>query len=199
MFDLTSLIPLASFALVASVTPGPNVLMIAASGANFGFRRTIWHMTGISVGFPAMLLALGLGMDQVFRTWPEIHQVLKVLGTAYMAYLAWRIATASGSGAAGERGRPLSFFEAALFQWVNPKAWVVGISALATFTTVGGEHLRETVVIAAIFLLISIPALCIWCLFGTAIRGVLSSPSALRAFNLSMGLLLAASIVLLYI
>lgn len=199
MIEFPLLVPLVSFAIAASATPGPNVVMIAASGANFGFLRTVPHMLGICIGFPAMLIALGLGLDQIFKTWPQIHEVLKIVGTIYLVYLAWRIATASNADSDGEGGKPLTFLQAALFQWVNPKAWVVGISAIATFTTVGGDSVLETIGIAVIFLLVSAPTVGLWCLFGKAIRRFLSTPSALRAFNATMGVLVAGSVVLLYI
>ena len=124
---------LLGFTFATSVTPGPNNAMLTASGANFGFRRAVPHMLGIILGFPAMVLAIGLGLGTVFSALPWLHLALKYVGAAYMLYLAWRIATAErGKGAAA--AKPISFFEAAGFQWVNPKAWIMGVGALAAYT-----------------------------------------------------------------
>jgi threonine/homoserine/homoserine lactone efflux protein len=121
------------FAFATSVTPGPNNLMLMASGANYGFRRTVPHMLGISLGHLFMVVVLGLGLAQVFTTWPVAHAMLKVLSVAYMLYLAWRIATAAPPGEARATGRPFTFLEAAAFQWVNPKAWAMALTAISVY------------------------------------------------------------------
>ncbi len=192
------LAPLFMFALAASMTPGPNVIMLAASGVNHGFRRTIPHMIGITVGFPTMLLALGLGLDQIFAAWPQIHYVLKIAGTLYLLYFACRIALSATAGEAGGPAVPLSFMQAVIFQWVNPKAWVVGLSAFATFTTVGRMDWSEIALICTMFFLVSFPSVGVWCLFGTQIRRYLTSTRHLKIFNYIMGGLLAASVLVLY-
>ncbi len=155
-------------------------------------------MLGITVGFPTMLAALGLGLDQVFATWPQIHYVLKIAGTAYLLYFAYRIATSTAPTDATATAQPLSFIQAMVFQWVNPKAWVVGLSAFATFTTVGQMGWADIVLICAVFFIVSFPSVGVWCLFGTSIRRYLKSPAHLAIFNYVMGGLLAASVLLLY-
>jgi threonine/homoserine/homoserine lactone efflux protein len=192
-------LPLFAFALAASITPGPNTLMLAASGANFDLRATIPHIFGIQFGFPVMLLAIGLGFGQVFQLYPNLHTALKWVGTAFILYFAWKIAMAGELSDGKRAGSPMTFFQAALFQWLNPKAWVMGLSALTTYTTVGGNMFLESGLIALVFAAFVLPVSAVWCLFGLAIGKLLTSPSRLRAFNFSMGLLLAASVGLLYI
>lgn len=196
---LSILGPLLTFALAATLTPGPNNIMITASGANFGYVRSIPHMLGITFGFAAMVMALGLGLGQLFKLIPALHTGLQLVGSAYLVYLAWRIATAGRAGKADGAGRPLTFLEASLFQWVNPKAWMLSIGALTAFTSGGGNYLAETAFIAGVFILVTYPSVTAWCLFGTAIGSLLRSDRVLRIFNWTMGGLVAASILLLYI
>ncbi len=191
-------IPLLWFAAAASFTPGPNNIMVAASGANYGYRRTLPHMLGIVLGFTFMIAAVGFGLGEMFKTVPQLHTVLKALGTAYMIYLAWRIANAARPKQAGAQGRPFTFFQAALFQWVNPKAWMMGVSALTAFTTGGANYLSETLLVTATFFCVSMPSVSIWCLFGTGISRFLKSERALAVFNWAMAGLIIISIGLLY-
>jgi threonine/homoserine/homoserine lactone efflux protein len=197
MMDL--LLPLFTFAVVTSVTPGPNNVMLTASGANFGFRRTLPHMLGIAVGFPVMVVAIGWGLGEIFRSFPALHEVLKYAGAAYLLFLAWKIATAGRAGTAEARGRPMTFLQAAAFQWVNPKGWMMAISAITAYTTVGGNPFVETLVIAAIFALVTMPCIGLWALFGVGIGRLLQSDTWLRAFNLLMAALLVASLVPLFL
>lgn len=197
MYEL--LIPLITFAIAGTVTPGPNNVMLTASGASFGFRRTLPHMLGITFGFPVMIVAVGLGLGEVFTRYPQLHLGLKYAGAAYLLYLAWRIAQASGpeNGEAG--GKPLTFLEAAGFQWVNPKAWMLALSTIPAFTTIGGNYYAELAMIAVVYLAICMPSCAVWCAFGMAIRRLVSSPSAARVVNLSLAAAVALSVVLLFI
>ena len=128
------MLALSAFAFVTSITPGPNNLMLLASGMNYGFARTVPHMLGISVGFGVMCLAVGFGLHELFTRHPVVYEVMKWAGVAYLLYLAWRIATAGVvSDAKGSaRGKPLTLWEAAAFQWINPKAWAMAVSAFST-------------------------------------------------------------------
>ena len=184
------------FAFVAGFTPGPNNLLLAASGANFGIRRTIPHILGIVSGFPLLVLAVGLGLGTVFQRHPEVHAALKFVGGAFLVYLAWRIATAGHGTADTARGRPMTFVEAVLFQWVNPKAWIFAVTAVATYTTVGGRASVEIAVILAISLLVTIGSTATWTGFGFWLsRFLQKSPRNLRVFNVGMALLLILSMV----
>ncbi len=182
------------FAFVSSVTPGPNNTMLLASGVNFGFRRTIPHAVGISVGFMLLVIAVGLGLGEVFRVLPWAYTLLRYVGAAYLLYLAWKIATSgplAGESAAGRK--PMGFFAAAAFQWVNPKAWVMAVGAISTYTPSQG-YITNVFIIAAVFALVNLPSVCIWAGCGSALRNVLREPRWLLVFNLSMATLLVVSL-----
>jgi threonine/homoserine/homoserine lactone efflux protein len=193
--------PLVTFAVATSITPGPNNIMLTASGANFGFRRTVPHMLGVVLGFTIMVATIGLGLSEVFERFPVIHQMLRYGGAAYLLYLAYRIATATPvtPDAAQPAGRPLTFVQAALFQWVNPKGWMMAVGAISTYTTVGGNLMLESVLIALIFGAIGLPSVALWAALGVAIGRLLQTRWALRAFNIAMALLLAASLALMFV
>jgi threonine/homoserine/homoserine lactone efflux protein len=194
-----TIIPLAIFAFVGSFTPGPNNIMVTASGTAFGFTRTVPHILGISFGFAVMVVAFGLGAGQLLQAYPAWHQWLRIAGALYLLYLAWRIARAGDPGAAESARRPLSFLEAALFQWVNPKAWTLALGVVVAFTAPGGSVALQLAVIVAVFSATNVVSLAAWCAFGMAIRRFLSSPRALRATNLAMAALLALSVILLFL
>ena len=189
-----SLPALAAFAVVMSFTPGPNNVMVTASGAHFGLRRSWPHILGITVGFAAMLAILGFGAAGLFLAFPQIHSVLKWVGSAYLLWLAWRIATAGRTRIEGGRARPLTFLEAAAFQWLNPKGWVFAAGALSTFTTPGGNLIAEVATITGVIAVACLVAITAWCAFGVAIGRALKSDRALAAFNWSMAALLVVSI-----
>ncbi len=192
------LLPLALFALTMAGSPGPNNLMLTASGANFGFRRSIPHILGIILGMASMLLGLAAGLNVLFEEFPIIHQGLKVVGALFLFYLAWRIATAQGRlNQESADGRPLTLLEAMLFQFVNPKAWLINISALATFSTAGPEYWHSALWIVLVFTLVMLNTLPFWTSFGVFVGRLLSTPRALKRFNLGMGILTAASVVLI--
>lgn len=191
------------FALTMSMTPGPNNFMVAASGATFGFRRTLPHMLGITCGAPVMLVAVGLGLGELFRHEPRLHEVLRYVGAAFLLYLAWRIARSAPKPAAkGDAAvtRPIGFFTAAAFQWVNPKAWSICIGAVSAYTTVGGAVRFEVLVLGITFALACLPSVAIWTGFGVGIGRLLAGDARkLRLFNGTMALLLALSVVLLFV
>jgi threonine/homoserine/homoserine lactone efflux protein len=191
-----------AFAVSMSASPGPNNTMLTASGANFGLRRTVPHMLGISIGFPAMLLAVALGAGELLRAHPLALAVLRWAGAAYLLWLAWRIATArpatpKDGGEPGEiAGRPFSFLQAVLFQWVNPKAWVIGLAAVLTQTTASGAaQIAEAVLLALLFLAVTLVTSVFWILIGVGAAHVLRTPRALRGFNIAMAALLVASLL----
>nr|WP_047168394.1 LysE family translocator [Sphingomonas sp. Y57] len=188
------IIALVTFCIVSSVTPGPNNMMLLASGATFGFGRTVPHMAGISVGCIVMMLLLGLGLAGVISRAPWLYTVLHIASTAYLLYLSWRIATAVGVGSTSARSRPLGILEAAAFQWVNPKAWAMCLGVATSFTR--PDHLVVDVPVAAAVLAVTgLPCIMLWAGGGTLVRQLLTRPGALRAFNIGMALLLVASLV----
>lgn len=182
------------FAFVSSITPGPNNTMLLASGVNFGFRRSMPHALGISIGFMLLVICVGLGLGEVFKLFPWAYTLLRYVGAAYLLYLAWKIANAGGmSDNPDEHGKPMTFLGAAAFQWVNPKAWIMAIGVIATYTP--REDFFINLVLAALVLgIVNYPSVSVWTLFGSAVGRALRSPQALRRFNWGMAALLLLSL-----
>ncbi|MGL6160270.1 LysE family translocator [Microbulbifer sp.] len=191
---LETLLPIVLFTFSTSITPGPNNLMIMSSGLNYGVSRSLPHVLGICLGFPAMIVAIGLGLGTLFSQFPLLHEVIRWVGIAYLLYLAWVIANTREVGSADTQ-KPFTFLQAAAFQWVNPKGWIMAVGALAAFTSPNGEMWAEIARIALAFIAIGGPCIVVWLLFGVGLKRLLTEPRHLRRFNLTMGLLLAASVV----
>lgn len=194
-YDLIS--ALAAFAFVTSITPGPNNLMLMASGMNFGLRKTIPHMLGVGLGFVFMVLMVGLGLAQIFVAFPVSYRVLQVVSVVYLLYLAWRIATvdaSQGTEFSGEQtSKPITFLQAALFQWVNPKAWAMALTAVSAYTP-PSQSVSSIFVVALVFGIINLPAVSSWTLLGMQMRLVLKNRSRQRLFNIVCALLLILSL-----
>ncbi|MCG9732061.1 LysE family translocator [Shewanella sp. Isolate13] len=186
---------IALFAFSSGITPGPNNIMLMSSGVNFGVKRSIPHLSGICIGFPAMVLAIGLGLSTVFQAYPLLHVIIKYVGIAYLLYLAWLIANSSTKMNGKETANPLSFIQAAAFQWVNPKAWVMGIGAVATFTTMSQALTPQVMTISLVFFAVAVPSAFIWLGFGVALKRILKKPKQQKIFNVTMALLLVLSIL----
>ncbi|MEJ6395341.1 LysE family translocator [Gymnodinialimonas sp. 2305UL16-5] len=190
-YDLIS--GLVLFAFVSSITPGPNNIMLMASGANFGLGRTAPHMLGVSLGHAGMTLILGLGLVQLFHTLPWLRLALTAISVVYLLWLAWKVANAAPPADAPDDARPLTFLQAAGFQWVNPKAIYMSIYAQTNFAPDDGSWLGA-VAVAVIFGLVNLPSVASWAWGGVQLRRWLDTPGALRAFNLTMALLLILSL-----
>ncbi|MBO9099800.1 MULTISPECIES: LysE family translocator [unclassified Rhizobium] len=190
--NFTVIVALLGFAFVTTVTPGPNNLMLMASGANFGFRRTLPHMLGIVAGVSIMTLLLGIGLMALFDIVPMMYGALKVVSIAYLLWLAYKIATSASVEQRASKGRPMTFLQAAGFQWVNPKAWAMGLSAITLYAP--ERSLVSVFVVAIAFAFVCFPAISVWAWLGTVIRQWLSNSARLRAFNIVMALLLVASL-----
>ncbi len=190
-FDL--LLAFAAYAFVTSITPGPNNTMLLVSGANFGFRSTIPHLLGVNLGFSGMVLAVGLGVGGIFTAFPILHDILRYVGALYLLYLAWQIARSGGLNAEGGGGKPLTFLQAAAFQWVNPKAWIMAVGAVSTYTPQNGFFLN-ILIVTLVYFLINGPCIVAWAGFGTMLKRFLGNPVYLRIFNVVMALLLVASL-----
>lgn len=187
-----SLIP---FAIAAAFTPGPNNIMIMASGLNFGWRASLPHFFGICFGFPSMFLAVGFGLGYLFERFVLLHELVQIMGILYLWYLSWRIATAAPANLDAEHAsRPLSFIQAALFQWINAKAWITGTSAIAAYTTVGVDLSLQVLMIGFVFLLVAFPSAGVWMLFGAGLKVMFSDQRHLKAFNVTMAVILASSV-----
>ncbi len=192
LFALSTLPSLMAFAFVSSITPGPNNLMLMASGANFGYRRTLPHMMGVAIGFTAMVALVGLGLMQLFDAFPLLHRVLTVASVAYLLWLAWKIANAAPPDTVSATTRPFTFLQAAAFQWVNPKAWTMALTAITLYAA--DRSLAAIILIALTFGAVNLPCISTWVLMGTQIRRLLSSRTRLRVFNGAMALLLVGSL-----
>ena len=192
--DSSTLISFATFAMVSAFTPGPNNVMLAASGANFGFRRTLPHIFGILVGFCSLVVAAGLGLATLFAMMPWIYDVLKVISVLFLLYLAWKIGSA-GRTTTKDKDRPLSFVQAASFQLVNPKAITVIISSVTAYTSTAENVGAEVTILLIVFATLTFCATCTWAVFGTAIAHLFSNQTRLRQFNITMALLLVTSLL----
>lgn len=195
MLAVQTIISLTVFAFVSAVTPGPNNLMLMASGTNFGFVRTGPHMLGVILGFTLMVLLVGLGLGAVFAALPGAMLVLKVASTLYLLYLAWRIAVSPPPRLDDmeSEGRPLSFLQASAFQWVNPKGWTMALTAAAVYVP-AQSRVVGAVMVALVFLVVNVPAATIWAAAGVQLRRLLHRPKAYRAFNVTAALLLVLSL-----
>ena len=192
---MTTFLPLILFFLAGAGTPGPNNTIAMASGANYGFRRTIPCIAGVNVGFPVMLILVGLGLGGVLTQWPWVLDVLRPIGVLYLLWLAWHIAAAPTDVQARGQGRPPGFVQMALFQFVNPKAWTLALAALSTFTGFWDSFLLEVLVIAGIAGLFGAPCTAAWTLLGVGAGRLISQPRHMRIFNLVMAALLVVSVV----
>ena len=181
------------FVVVTLITPGPNNAMLMTSGLNFGFRRGLPHLWGVALGFAVMVLAVGLGLGAVFQAYPAAYTVLKYAGAAYLLYLAWQIATAGAVEEGETRGRPIGFMEAAAFQWLNPKGWMMAVGAVSTYAAVAAFPFNM-LLMATLFGSLGILSSASWLGFGTGLKRLLTSPRAVRAVNITMALLLVASL-----
>ncbi len=180
------------FAFVSSATPGPNNLMLMASGANYGFRRTVPHMLGISIGFLVMMVMTGMGLVQIFDLYPVSYTILKIASVAYMLFLAWKIANASPIRQRDATSTPMTFLQAAAFQWVNPKAWAMALTAITVYVADNGPWML--LVGATCFAIVNLPSVTIWTVMGQQMARFLTNPVRLRAFNWTMAALLIASL-----
>ncbi|SBS32870.1 Cysteine/O-acetylserine efflux protein [Marinomonas spartinae] len=217
MLNFSFFLGVAVFAFVMSVTPGPNNMMLLSSGAQFGFRRTLPHMLGIILGMASLLLAILLGLGSLFILYPPLYSVLKWVGGAYLLWLAWKIANAptdkmaeqkpslvSPSQHSGLQPRsadkqimPMRWWQASLFQYVNPKAWMMSIGCVSSFSLAGDLYVQSGFWIIILFACMGFPAITIWVLAGEAIRRKLTSVKRQRLFNIVMGVLTASTLLLI--
>jgi threonine/homoserine/homoserine lactone efflux protein len=190
--DTQTLIGLLSFAFVTSITPGPNNLMLMASGANFGFWRSGWHMLGVNLGFAGLALISGLGLASLVTAVPDAKVVLKIAATLYMLWLAWKIAHAAAPGKGRAAARPMTLLQAAAFQWVNPKAWAMALGAISAYSADGS--LGSILLVVLVFGMVNLPCIGLWVLAGEGLRHLLTNSRRLNVFNWTMATLLVLSL-----
>jgi threonine/homoserine/homoserine lactone efflux protein len=191
-YDL--LLAAAVFALVSSITPGPNNTMLMASGVNFGFKRTLWHMLGVEIGFGILLLSVGMGLHTVLDQYPGAYEAMRYAGAAYMLWIAWKLASAKPTQADIKvTATPMGFWAAVAFQWVNPKAWVMAVTCMSTYLAPHAGF-AQVLLLAVLFVVVGSPSAAFWVGFGQAMRKWLQDPLRLRIFNIAMALALVASL-----
>jgi threonine/homoserine/homoserine lactone efflux protein len=190
-------LPFATYSFVMSITPGPNNVMLTASGATFGFRRTIPHILGISVGFGAELLAVCAGLGAVFNHWPYLQTVLRWVGAAYLIYLGIKMLRGSGPANSRSSSRPVTFYEAAVFQFLNPKAWVMTITAATMFLPHELGVLAAGAYMLFVMVVMNMPCIAVWALFGSSLRRFLERPATRLGFNVAMAVALATTGVIM--
>jgi threonine/homoserine/homoserine lactone efflux protein len=192
--ELMNALPAAAlFALVTTITPGPNNTMLLASGVNFGLKRTVPHVLGISAGMAILMIAVGLGLAQAFEHVPWLYTVLEAASVAYLLYLAWKIGTSSSVQMRDGQGRPMRFHEAIAFQWINPKAWMMVLTAATTIHLHASLSLNAALM-ALVLVVIGLPCITMWAAFGMSLRRFLANPRSLRVFNITMAVLLVLSL-----
>ncbi|MDD1795901.1 LysE family translocator [Enterovibrio makurazakiensis] len=199
MMELSFLVTLALFAATMTGTPGPNNMMLTASGANFGYRRTVPHLVGITLGVASLIAVVAAGLGVVFKTYPMVQEGMKLVASGYLLYLAWRIANAGApSESASSERRPMTLMEAALFQYVNPKAWAMAVSAVGTFTLSGGDYWWSALVIVMAFIAVGFPLTSLWAAFGVWVGKALSTERSWVIFNRLMGTLTASCLLFIW-
>jgi threonine/homoserine/homoserine lactone efflux protein len=191
--SVDTLLALVLFAFATSITPGPNNMMLFASGVNFGFRRTVPHMLGIGAGFLSLLIGVGMGLGAVLHAYPPAFIALKVAGGLYLLWIAWKIGTSRSMGEGEAKARPMTFLGAAAFQWVNPKAWVMAVTAMAVYPN-PEQYALTVAIVALVFAAVNVPSVSTWAGFGSALREWLSVPVRLKWFNITMAVLLVLSL-----
>ena len=188
--------PFVTYTFVMSITPGPNNVMLTASGASFGFRRTVPHILGIVCGFVVQLLAVCAGLAALFNRWPALQSALAWVGAAYLVYLGWQLLT-SGEAESRESHHPVSFLQAAIFQFLNPKAWVMTVTAATLFLPRELGPLLSGAYMAAVMEGIGVPCMAVWALFGTTLRRFIGAPRGRLTFNVAMALALAVTAIMM--
>ncbi len=197
IYSMTMLISIASFTMATVMTPGPNNIMLLSSGLTFGYKRTIPHILGVMLGFPLMVVCVGLGIGTIFELFPMVFTILKVVGITYLLWMAWKIANSKGSydTQGSSSGRPFTFIQAAVFQWVNPKAWIMAITSTASFTTNPDIVLIQILVIAFIYMCSGLISTNSWALGGVFLKKLIKNERSIRIFNITMAVLIVASVL----
>jgi threonine/homoserine/homoserine lactone efflux protein len=183
------------FGGIAAFTPGPNNTLLMASGINFGFRRTIPLILGVCLGFPLMIACVGLGLGKIFDIYPILYQILKYAGAGYMVWLAWKIATSRPSlEGQTDVGSPMTFLQAAGFQWINPKAWVMAVTSLSAYT-VAAHYYAGVAAVVGTFVLMGVTSATTWALFGVGLKHILNDVRYFKIINIALALALVASLI----
>lgn len=195
-YTLTMILSITSFGLASTMTPGPNNIMLLSSGLTFGYKRTIPHALGVNFGFPVMVICVGLGVGKLFEAFPFIYAVLKVVGIVYLLWMAWHIANTKGTlNTENTNDKPFTFLQAALFQWINPKAWVMAVTSTAAFITDHQIAYIQVMIISIIFFFCALLSTNSWSLGGVVLKRFIQNERIVQIFNITMAFLIVGSIV----
>jgi threonine/homoserine/homoserine lactone efflux protein len=194
-YTVELLISIAAFALTATLTPGPNNVLLLSSGLTFGYKRTLPHVFGVFLGFALMVLLVGLGIGIIFEKFPIVLKILKIIGILYLFWMAYKIASSKGNMKIKENHKPFTFMQAALFQWVNPKGWIMSMTAMSIFVTSKENSITQVFIIAFLFLITGAISCNTWAIGGVALKRFIKDESHVRKFNLIMAILLVLSIL----
>ncbi len=195
LYTITMLVSIAAFALTATITPGPNNVLLLSSGLTFGYKRTLPHVFGVFLGFAVMVLLVGLGIGILFERFPIVLKILKIVGIIYLLWMAYKIGSSKGNMKIKEKHKPFTFIQAALFQWVNPKGWIMSMTAMSIFVTSKDNSISQVIIIAFLFLLAGAISCNTWAIGGVALKRFIKDENHVRKFNLIMAILLVVSIL----
>ncbi len=183
------------FALLTTMSPGPSNIILMNSGLNFGIRKSLPNLTGVCIGFTMLVIFVGFGGSFIFNKYPILYQILKIAGFGYLLFLAYKIATTVKQDLGNKTNKPFTFFQTALFQWVNPKSWIMAVGGITIFTTSSASIYSQTLIIATVFLCADILGSGTWLIFGTTLKKIIQKPKSYRIFNRTMAVLLILSII----
>ena len=190
------ILSIVSFGMASTMTPGPNNMMLMSSGLTFGYKQTIPHALGVNFGFPVMVICVGLGVGRLFEAFPFVYFILKIAGIGYLLWMAWHIANTKGSlDKENAKDKPFTFWQAALFQWINPEAWVMAITSTAAFITDHRVASVQVVIISSIFFLCAIVSTNSWSLGGVLLKRFIQNERLVRLFNIAMAILIVGSVL----
>jgi threonine/homoserine/homoserine lactone efflux protein len=195
MIESSVLLAIFFFAMISTFSPGPNNFMLLSSGLNYGARKTLPHALGIILGCPILVFSVGMGLSHVFEYYPIVHSLLKIISIIYLLFLSWKIAATETNTSLNSSTKPMTFVQALAFQWVNPKAWVMALGAISTFTVIEKSMLVQVLVISFAFFVVAIFSTSIWTYCGVVLKKVLAKPPHRRAFNIAMGILLVLAVL----
>jgi len=195
LYSVAMIVSIATFTLSTVLTPGPNNIMLLSSGLTFGYKKTLPHILGIIFGFPFMVILVGLGMGVVFENYPFLFQIVKVIGILYLFWLAYKIANSADNYDTTIKSKPLTFLEAAAFQWLNPKGWIMAITSVSVFVTSSQNYFMQVVFVSFIYFLSGMISTNSWTLGGVLLKKFIKSEKSIGIFNKLMALLLVLSII----
>ena len=197
IYTLSVLLSIFSFAFVMVITPGPNNILLLSSGLNFGYKKSLPSIFGVMLGFPIMVIIVGLGIGIIFKNYPYVYYIMKIIGIIYLFYIAYQIATSNDEikSSSVKEKKPFTFIQIVIFQWLNPKAWVMAITSTTLYVTNNNHSIIQVFIIAFIFLLMGIISTNSWTLGGVFLQNILKIKLHIKIFNIFMAVLIIVSVL----